>query len=61
MEQIARELYRGQVKDIEDYWAKVREGTYLGIYQSLRVFIIGVRNFYVVNPRIKDMVYSLYF
>ena len=58
LEQIARELYRGQVKDIEDYWAKVKEGTYLGIYESLRVFVIGVRNFYVVNPRVKDMVYS---
>lgn len=58
LEQIARELYRGQVKDIEDYWAKVKEGTYLGIYESLRVFVIGVRNFYVVNPRVRDMVYS---
>lgn len=58
LEEIARELYRGQVKDIEDYWAKVKEGTYLGIYESLRVFVIGVRNFYVVNPRVKDMVYS---
>ncbi|MEM3984018.1 MAG: hypothetical protein QW630_05790, partial [Sulfolobales archaeon] len=50
LEAIARELYRGQVKDLEDYWNKVREGTYLGIYQSLRVFVIGIRNFYVVNP-----------
>ncbi|MEM0352118.1 MAG: hypothetical protein QW459_03950 [Sulfolobales archaeon] len=58
LEAIARELYRGQVKDLEDYWNKVREGTYLGIYQSLRVFVIGIRNFYVVNPRVKDMVYS---
>jgi peptide/nickel transport system substrate-binding protein len=58
VEQIARELYRGQVKDVEEYWAKIKEGTYLGIYQSLRVFIIGVRNFYVVNPRVRDMVYS---
>ena len=58
VEQLARELYRGEMKDIEEYWAKVKEGTYLGVYQSLRVFIIGVRNFYVVNPRIRDMVYS---
>lgn len=58
VEQLARELYRGEVKDIEEYWTKVKEGTYLGVYQSLRVFIIGVRNFYVVNPRVRDMVYS---
>ncbi len=58
VEQLARELYRGEFKDVEEYWAKVKEGTYLGVYQSLRVFIVGVRNFYVVNPRVRDMVYS---
>ncbi len=58
VEDISAKLYKGEVSDLEEYWSLIKEGTRLAVYQSLRVFIIGVRNFYLVNPRVKSMVYS---
>lgn len=58
VKKIATDLRRDNINKTEDYWPLISEGTKLAVSQSLRVFIIGVRNFYVVNPRVRDMAYS---
>ncbi|WP_167827841.1 ABC transporter substrate-binding protein [Pyrolobus fumarii] len=54
----AEKLVKGEYKTPEEYWALYRKLVDLGIRDSVRVFVVWTRDFYIINPNVKGIIES---
>jgi len=58
IDEIAEKLVKGEYKNAKEYWQLYRKLVDLGVYDSMRVFVVWTMDYYIAAPNLKGIIES---